>query len=112
MPFLNDYEAFLRFELENRKKLYPPFRRLALLIAQSKDESKAQGILQNAKKIVESAQKKVEIVGLNKAPIERINGLWRYFLLLRSVSAKELLGALILCKNLPLIIDIDPQQVF
>ena len=111
-PFLNDYEAFLRFELENRKNLYPPFRRLALLIAQSKDESKAQGILQNAKKIVESAQKKVEIVGLNKAPIERINGLWRYFLLLRSASAKELLSAISLCKNLPLIIDIDPQQVF
>ena len=112
MPFLNDYEAFLRFELENRKNLYPPFRRLALLIAQNKDESKAKEILQNAKKIVESAQKKVEIVGLNKAPIERINGLWRYFLLLRSASAKELLSALILCKNLPLIIDIDPQQVF
>ena len=111
-PFLNDYEAFLRFELENRKNLYPPFRRLALLIAQNKDESKAKEILQNAKKIVESAQKKVEIVGLNKAPIERINGLWRYFLLLRATSAKELLGAIALCKNLPLIIDIDPQQVF
>ena len=111
-PFLSDYEEFLRFELTKRASLYPPFCRLALLIAQSRDEGVAQGILQNAKKIVESAHKKVEIIGLNKAPIERINGLWRYFLLLRAQSAKELLGALVLCKDLPLIIDIDPQQVF
>lgn len=110
--FLNDYEDFLNFELENRVNLYPPFTRIALLIAQNKDEKKALEILQNAKKIVESTQKSIEIVGLNKAPIERINGLWRYFLLLRANNAKILLPPLHLCKNEPLIIDIDPQQIF
>lgn len=110
--FLDDYEDFLTFELENRTKLYPPFSRIALLIAQNKDQSTALEILQNAKKIVESTQKSIEIIGLNKAPIERINGLWRYLLLLRASDAKTLLAPLHLCKNLPLIIDIDPQQIF
>lgn len=110
--FLSDYEDFLRFELENRVDLYPPFMRIALLSTQNKDAKKALSILQNAKKIVESTQNSIEIIGLNKAPIERINGLWRYFLLLRASDAKMLLATLHLCKNLPLSIDIDPQQIF
>ncbi len=110
--FLNDYEDFLRFELENRANLYPPFMRLALICAQNKSESKAKDILQNAKKIVESTHRNIEIVGLNKAPIERIGGLWRYFMLVRAKSAKELLTALLPIKDMGLIIDIDPQSIF
>ena len=109
--FLGDYEDFLRFELENRANLYPPYARIALICAQNKDESKAKEILQNAKKIVESTHRFVEIVGLNKAPIERIGGLWRYFMLLRAKSAKELINAIAPIKDMPLIIDIDPQQI-
>ena len=109
--FLNDYEDFLRFELENRVNLYPPFRKIALICAQNKDETKAKEILQNAKKIVESTRRIIEIVGLNKAPIERIGGLWRYFMLIRAKSAKELINALVPIRDMPLIIDIDPQQI-
>ena len=112
MRFLNDYEDFLRFELENRANLYPPFMRLALICAQNKNEGKAKEILQNAKKIVESTRRNIEIVGLNKAPIERIGGLWRYFMLIRAKSAKELLTALLPIKDMGLIIDIDPQSIF
>ncbi len=108
--FLGDYETFLTYELANRVDLYPPFMRIALVCAQNRDESTALGILQNAKKIVESQN--VEIIGLNKAPIERIGGLWRYFLLLRAQSAKALVTALHAIKDMPLTIDIDPQQVF
>lgn len=109
--FLDDYEDFLRFELENRVNLYPPFMRIALICAQNKVEAKAKDILQNAKKIVESTKRNVEIVGLNKATIERIGGLWRYIMLVRAKSAKELLNALAPIKDMPLIIDIDPQQI-
>ena len=109
--FLNDYEDFLRFELENRANLYPPFTRIALICAQNKDETKAKEILQNAKKIVESTRRIIEIVGLNKAPIERIGGLWRYFMLIRAKSAKELINALVPIRDMPLTIDIDPQQI-
>ncbi len=112
MRFLNDYEDFLRFELENRTNLYPPFVRLALICAQNKSEGKAKEILQNAKKIVESTRRNIEIIGLNKAPIERIGGLWRYFMLIRAKSAKELLTALSPIKDMGLIIDIDPQSIF
>ena len=85
--------------------------RIALICAQNKVEAKAKDILQNAKKIVESTKRNVEIVGLNKAPIERIGGLWRYIMLVRAKSAKELLNALAPIKDMPLIIDIDPQQI-
>lgn len=112
MRFLNDYEDFLQFELENRTNLYPPFMRLALISAQNKNESKAKNALQNAKKIVESTHRNIEIIGLNKAPIERIGGLWRYIMLIRAKSAKELLTALSPIKDMGLIIDIDPQQIF
>ena len=112
MRFLSDYEDFLRFELENRANLYPPFVRLALICAQNKSEVKAKEILQNAKKIVESTRRNIEIIGLNKAPIERIGGLWRYFMLIRAKSAKELLTALVPIKDMGLIIDIDPQSIF
>lgn len=108
--FLNDYEDFLNFELEYRAGIYPPFVKFALIISQNKNDNKAKEILQNCKKIVESF-KNIEIVGLNQAPIERINGLWRYFLLIRSKNKKNLLECLHLLKNRQVIIDIDPLQI-
>lgn len=108
--FLDDYETFLHFELKNRESLYPPFTRLALICSQNSNDSKAKEILQNARKIVES-HKNIEIVGLSRAPIEKINNKWRYFMLLRTNHTKELISVLHLLKNQPLIIDIDPLQI-
>lgn len=108
--FLNNYEDFLNFELNNRLNFYPPFTKLALISSQNKDDNTAKSILQNAKKIVES-YKSVEIVGLNRAPIEKLNGYWRYFMLLRSNNLKEMLQAIHLLKNKPVIIDMDPLHI-
>ncbi len=110
MRFGKDYEDFLIYELQHRVDFYPPFRRLALICTQSKNDKIARNILESCKKIVESC-KSIEIVGVSKAPIERIKGNWRYFMLLKAKSPKELLSCLHLLKNEPIIIDIDPIQL-
>lgn len=103
----NSYDDFLEFELNHRIDLYPPFMRLALVSTKNKLDSIAKNMIEKCRYIVESTNK-VEIVGLNRAPIEKINGVWRYFLLLRSKSVKELLNVLHLLKNESCDIDVDP----
>lgn len=109
--FLDDYEDFLRFELNNRAGFYPPFVRLGLVIASNKSDKIAKDLILECKKIVELANLNCEIVGVGRAPIERINGLWRHFMLLRSNDVKMLLNALHLLKNKRVSIDIDPLQI-
>ena len=84
--------------------------KLALISSSNKNDKTAKEAIESCKKIVES-NKFIEIVGLNKAPIERINGNWRYFMLLRSHSIKELLGCISLLKYKQVSIDIDPLQL-
>ena len=110
MPFLNDYEDFLSFELNHRKDFYPPYVKLALILSSNKNDKTARDIIESCKKIVESC-KNIEIVGINKAPIERINSSWRYFMLLRSNNIKELLECVHLLKYEQITIDIDPLQL-
>lgn len=108
--FGGDYEDFLRFELQNRIDFYPPYRKLALISSENKNDKLALDIIESCKKIVKS-HKNIEIVGLNRAPIERINGVWRYFMLLRAISPKELLECVYLLKDKNVNIDIDPVQL-
>ena len=109
-PFLNDYEDFLLFELKHRKDFYPPYVKLALISSSNKNENLAREIIESCKKIVES-NKTIEIVGVNKAPIERINGAWRYFMLLRACNIKDLLSCVYLLRDKQVIIDIDPLHL-
>lgn len=102
-----NYDEFLEFELGCRNNSYPPFKRLALVITQNRLDSKAKSIIDRCKDIVESSSK-VEVVGVTRAPIEKINGMWRYFMLLRSDSPKDLINALHLIKDENCVIDMDP----
>ena len=108
--FLDDYEDFLRFELAAREGAYPPFKRLAFLVAQNRDDRAAHAALVRCKKLVESYAN-IEVVGLERAPIERINGLWRYAMLLRTSHTGALLDCLSRLKTAPISIDIDPLQL-
>ncbi|WP_258442873.1 primosomal protein N' [Helicobacter sp. 16-1353] len=108
--FINDYEDFIKFELKNRVDFYPPYRKLALILSTNKNDKTALKNIESCKKIVES-HRNIEIVGLNRAPIERINGVWRYFMLLRAKSPKELLDCVYSLKNKQISIDIDPLQL-
>ncbi len=110
MQFLDNYEDFLSFELNHRRDFYPPYVKLALILSSNKNDNIAREIIESCKKIVESC-KNIEIVGVNKSPIERINGSWRYFMLLRSNNIKDLLECVHLLRDKKVSIDIDPLQL-
>ncbi|SFV56812.1 Helicase PriA essential for oriC/DnaA-independent DNA replication [hydrothermal vent metagenome] len=107
--YLNDYEAFLKNEMEFVRDFYPPFVSLArILISNVKDEKASKITLDTVTKLKEFTD--IEIVGHGKAPIERIANKYRYHILLRCKKRIPLLKALHAI-NSPLIeIDNDPVE--
>lgn len=105
--FIGDYEAFLKDELEYRKEIYPPYKKLLkILVSHIKDE-KACDIINEVEKITHDFPL-VEVVGYGKSNIEKIAGKYRYNMLLRSSNSQELLKFAHSCKHLHVEIDIDP----
>jgi len=105
--FMGDYEAFLEDELYYRKDIYPPYKKLLkVLVSHIKDE-KASDILNKVVQI-SSNFPQIEVVGYGRANIEKIANKYRYNMLLRSDSSKELLKFAHSCKHLHVEIDIDP----
>jgi len=109
IPYIKDYEDFLKEELEFREIAnYPPFSNLARVLIANKDYNKAKNTLENALNII-SQSKLVDIVGSGLSPIEKIANKWRFFILLRSNQKTNLLKTLNSIANLENIeIDIDP----
>ncbi|MCI5969240.1 primosomal protein N' [Helicobacter sp.] len=112
--YLKDYQTFLEDELVMRQNLYPPFVRLALIHFNHKNQAKAQSLMQEAlealKQKIQENRLDVEIVGSGEAPIERILDKWRYLIMLRSKSAKDLHTALLPLRNFTCDIDMDPVE--
>ncbi|HHB93916.1 MAG TPA: primosomal protein N', partial [Campylobacterales bacterium] len=107
--YLNDYEAFLKDEMEFMRDIYPPFVSLARILISHKDDAKGAKITLD---IVEKlkAFEEVEIVGHGKAPIERIANKFRYNILLRCEKRMPLLKALHAINSTSIEIDIDPVE--
>jgi primosomal protein N' (replication factor Y) len=104
--YLNDFEKFLKDELESRKYLYPPFKRFTRLIFSESTKQKSELKMNQALKILKTTG--VEIVGHGEAAIAKIGGKYRFDILLRSESAKELLSAIYTLDTREFISDIDP----
>ena len=108
--YLNDYEEFIKDELEFLEIAeYPPFVSLARILIAHKDESKAGKItLDTVTKLKEF--KDIEIVGHGKAPVEKIANKFRFNILLKSKQRVELLKALhsVNCREIE--IDMDPVE--
>lgn len=105
--FIGDYEAFLNDELQYRKDIYPPYKKLLkILVSHVKDE-KANEIINKVHKLTEDFPN-LEVVGYGKANIEKIANKYRYTMLLRSSNSQELLKFAHTCKVLHVEIDIDP----
>ncbi|HIO96193.1 MAG TPA: primosomal protein N', partial [Campylobacterales bacterium] len=107
--YLEDYEAFLKDEMEFVRDFYPPFVSLARVLISHKDDAKGAKItLDTVEKL--KAFNNIEIVGHGKAPIEKIANKYRYTILLRCEKRTPLLKALHFV-NSPLIeIDMDPVE--
>jgi len=107
--YLNDYEAFLKEEMEFMRDLYPPFVSLArVLISHKNDKKGAKITLDTVEKLRAFSQ--IEIVGHGKAPIEKIANKFRYNILLRSKKRIPLLKALHAINSPQIEIDIDPVE--
>jgi len=104
--YLNDYELFLKDELEFRQKLYPPFKRLARIIFSDKNRQKAEEKMSQT--LMALKRTNIEIVGHGEAAIAKIGGKYRFDILLRSDEAKGLLNAIYSLEVFDFETDIDP----
>ncbi len=110
MPYLKDYEDFIKEELEFREGFYPPEQNLARLLIANRDYNKAKDKTDESVNILKQL-KNIELVGAGLAPIERIANKWRFSILLRSQSKKSLLEALhIFMNDRAIEIDMDPTE--
>ncbi len=110
IPYLRDYEDFIKEELEFREGFYPPEQNLARLLIANRDYSKAKDKTDESVNILKQL-KNIELVGAGLAPIERIANKWRFSILLRSQSKKSLLEALhIFMNDRDIEIDMDPTE--
>ena len=105
--YLDDYELFLKDELEFRKGLYPPYKHFARILF---SHTKAINAQNDMNKMLSRLQKfsNVEVVGSGVAAIERIANKSRFYILLRSDKRTELLKAMKATKTALAEIDIDP----
>jgi len=102
----NDYEDFLKDELNQRKELYPPYVRLARIIFSHKNANLAKSELDLAVQKTMNL-KDVELIGFGESNIFKIANKYRYELLLRSKDTKKLLSVLHSFKTSIASIDMD-----
>lgn len=108
---IQDHERFIRQELEDRKGIYPPFSKMALVLFSHKWEQKAKTEMEEALNILR-ANAKVEIVGYGKSQIEKIASKFRYLIILRTETYQELLSGLHQIKHLNCEIDVNPVHYY
>ena len=108
--YIENYDAFLRDELRNRKGLYPPFSRLLRLVIEDKDKEKASKLCQ--KLGAEFKQlKSLEVVGFGACGIEFMQNKFRFYVLLRSKTHTPLIKAAFYASQFKEITcDIDPIE--
>lgn len=88
----HDFKAFYDRELTSRKEVgYPPFARLANIKLLS---SKEDRVIDSSKKIAKMLKRfkngKISILGPAPAVLDKIRGKWRWQILIKGSSAKEL----------------------
>lgn len=120
----HDPAAFYDQELEERRALgYPPFTRLVGLRLEGASEPATAAAAQALARGLERARAKLEpraqVLGPAPAPIARIQGRWRWLILLKSPTAGAAAGILRLARHhagpppsgVRLIIDVDPLSL-
>ncbi|CAM4088910.1 primosomal protein N' [Campylobacter armoricus] len=87
--YIQNYDGFLYDELNARRELYPPFKRLLRLVIEDEDKNKALNLCEFiAGKVQELNQ--VQLIGYGACDIEMLNKKWRFYVLLRANTHQEL----------------------
>lgn len=116
-----DYEAFYAQELETRREVdYPPFVRLVNLLCTDANPQAAEELLQRIADALmgQSGGELLQVLGPAPAPLERLEGRYRYHLLLKFAPDSEpaallapVLNALPLADRARVKVDVDPMQL-
>lgn len=107
--YIDDFELFLKDDLELKKGLYPPFKKLArVLFSHKKEQTCIQAIDEMVTKLKNFND--VEIVGYGKCSIELIASRYRYEILLRGDKSTSIIKAILSSKVDKAIVDMDPLE--
>ncbi|MEN9724432.1 MAG: hypothetical protein RJB38_2418 [Pseudomonadota bacterium] len=116
-------DDFLEEERALRQALrYPPFGRLARVRVESPDQAEARSVSTQifealSKRVSTESLGAVEILGPSEAFLERAKGIYRWDLLLKSTSVRELhrlvggVKQLARQASVPVLVDIDPSGI-
>ena len=118
-----DYDGFAKKELEYRKQLnYPPFGKLSRIVFRSKKEDNAKEksctVAEKLKEITKTNGQSLEILGPSPAPVNKINNMFRWHILLKANNHDVIHHALQLIsdmlkpsKSVQAIVDVDPYMM-
>jgi len=121
----HDVKTFAEAEMLVRQELgYPPFSRLCLIRAESRDEKEAMALAQRAAALLRQAattqpRGSVHILGPAPAPLARLKEIWRFQILVKSSNHSHRAAVLQVLRRemnrIPstcrLILDVDPGAV-
>jgi len=114
----HDVAGFARQELEFRRSFYyPPFCELAAILASSEDRSRAEAAAAAIGQTLRNASEALRISGPAPAPLERLQGKWRFQILLRAADRRSVLAALAAAvpdrppARVQVSVDVDPQDL-
>lgn len=114
----HDVAGFAAAELEFRRAFfYPPFSELAAVLVSSPDRDRAESTATQLGKTLRSLPDGLRLSGPAPAPLERLQGRWRFQVLLRAVDRRAVLAALE--ASIPdrppagvlIAVDVDPQDL-
>ena len=114
----HDVAGFAASELEFRRTFfYPPFSELAAILVSSPDRERAEAAAREVGRALQGSRETLRISGPAPAPLERLQGRWRFQVLLRAADRRAVLAALegALPERPPsgvqIAVDVDPQDL-
>jgi primosomal protein N' (replication factor Y) len=114
----HDADGFARDELEFRRAFfYPPFAELAAILVSSPDRERAEAVAAQVGSALRGGGEGLRISGPAPAPLERIQGRWRFQILLRAADRRAVLAALEAAvperapAQVQIAVDVDPQDL-
>src|SRR4029079_14062581 len=118
MAAAQDYQAFYEKELNFRRMMhYPPFTAMANLLVRSEKQEEALRVSAELGRLIMPAPEKIKVMGPAEAPVPRLKSEFRYQLLIKSASRKDLNALLkgvqefargLKWNATALVIDVDP----
>jgi primosomal protein N' (replication factor Y) len=93
--FYREQKAFYDYELPRREKfIYPPYTKLCRLLFSGENEQETAAAAEKTVAALKKEFAEVIILGPAKAPISKMNGLYRFTALVKSNSGKNIIALL------------------